>query len=120
MSHDDAIHITIPGSAADPRDADVPDGVVIHRVPHLHPDDVTSINGVPVTSVARTLVDLAEEMAKAELIATFRRAQQLELLDLDAVRASARRVEWRPSLALLHQVIDELAGEADAGPEATG
>jgi hypothetical protein len=32
------------------------------------------------------------------------------LLDIDAVRASAARVEWRPSLTMLHQGVDEFAG----------
>ncbi|MDQ3769325.1 MAG: hypothetical protein M3370_07615 [Actinomycetota bacterium] len=103
------VHITIPGSTADPRDPDLADGIVIHRVPHLHPDDVTTVDGLPVTTVARTLVDLAEDMSKDELRGVFLRAAELDVLDLDAVRASAGRVEWRPSLAMLHEVIDEFA-----------
>ncbi|MGI8730608.1 MAG: hypothetical protein ACR2LK_11575 [Solirubrobacteraceae bacterium] len=106
MRHDDPIHITIPASADDPRGLDEIEGVIIHRVPELHPDDVTVLDGIPVTTVARTLVDLAEDMTRAELRATFARAAQLGLLDLDAVRASAARVEWRPSLAMLHDVIE--------------
>lgn len=81
----------------------------MHRVPHLHPDDVTVVDGLPVTTVARTLVDLAEEMTQAELRAAFANAEKRGLLDLEAVRASASRVEWRPSLALLHAVIEEFA-----------
>jgi len=108
MSFDDEpIHITIPGSAADPREFNAPDGVVIHRVPHLHPDDIAVVDGVPVTSVARTLVDLAEDTSIDELREIFARARERGLLDIDAVRASAARVEWRPSLAMLHVVIAE-------------
>ena len=47
MPFDDQIHITIPGSAADPRYDDAPEGVVIHRVPFMHPDDVTVVNSDP-------------------------------------------------------------------------
>lgn len=103
------VHVTIPGSPADPRDPAPAHGLVIHRVPHLHPDDVTIVDGIPVTTVARTLVDLAEDMSKDELRGVFMRAAELEVLDVDAVRASAGRVEWRPSLAMLHEVIEEFA-----------
>lgn len=113
MSSYPPIHVTIPADGTDPREAIAPAGVVIHRVPHLHPDDVTVVDGLRVTSVARTLVDLAEDMSKDELRAVFRRAAEQGRLDLDAVRASAARVEWRPSLAMLHEVIEEFA---QAGP----
>ena len=105
-SHDEPIHVTVPRSGADPRSLpDPPPGVVIHYVPELHPDDVTTIDGIPVTSVARTLVDLADVMTRDELRATFARARELGLLDIDAVAASAARVEWRPSLAMLYAVM---------------
>ncbi len=101
------IHITIPGTDVDPRLPETIDGVVIHRVPHLHPDDVTVVDGIPVTSVARTIVDCAGDMSIDEVRAMFATARQRGLLDLEAVRASVARVEWRPSLAMLNEVIDE-------------
>lgn len=73
------------------------------------PTTVAIVDGLPVTSVARTLVDLAQDMAKDELRSVFMRAAELGLLDLDAVRACAGRVEWRPSLAMVHEVIEEFA-----------
>ena len=112
MSHHDAhrIDITIAGSPGDPRALTAPDGVVIHRVPHLHPDDVVTLpNGLRVTSVARTLVDLAEDMNKEELRATFETARRRGLLDIEAVRAARAGVEWRPSLPMLDEVIAEFA-----------
>ena len=109
--HYEPIHVTVPGYTGDPRSAsEPPPGVVIHRVPELHPDDVTVIDGIPCTSVARTLVDLAEVMSHAELRATFARAREMGLLDIEAVKASAARVEWRPSLAMLYAVIAEFGG----------
>lgn len=107
MDYDQPIHITIPGSAEDPRDVATLDGIVVHRVPSLHPDDVTVVDGIPVTSVARTLVDLADVASIDELRGFFRAARERGLLDLAAVRASAARVEWRPSLAVLQRVIEE-------------
>jgi hypothetical protein len=102
------IHITVQGDAADPRLArEAPPGIVIHRSPPLHPDDLAEVNGIPVTSLARTLVDLAECSDEDELRGYFVRAQRLHGLDIAAVRASADRAEWRPSLPMLYRVIEE-------------
>jgi hypothetical protein len=80
---------------------------VIHRGQPLHPDDVTTHNGIPVTSPSRTLIDCAEFMTVSELRATFARAREIGLLDAEALRAARERVEWRPSLAILDEVIQE-------------
>jgi hypothetical protein len=111
MTHGDCppIDVTVPGSTADPREeAPAPEGVRIHRVPSLHPEDVVTLpNGLRVTSVARTLVDLAEDMTRDELRDTFATARRRGLLDMDALKRSRARVEWRPSLAMLDSVIAE-------------
>jgi hypothetical protein len=104
------IDVVVPGSADDPRlDESIP-GVRLHRVPAMHPDDITEVNGIPVTSPSRTLIDLAEVMPVDELRATFARAREIGLLDPDALRAARARVEWRPSLAMLDEVIEEFCG----------
>ncbi len=104
------IHVIVPGSADDPRDAASIPGVVIHRQPPLHPDDLTTFNGIPVTTPSRTLIDLAEVMTVPELREAFARAREIGLLDPDALRAARARVEWRPSLAMLDEVIAEFCG----------
>lgn len=104
------IDITIAGSPEDPRAQTASEGIVIHRVPQLHPDDVVTLpSGLRVTSVARTLVDLAEGMDRDELRSTFETARRRGLLDVEAVRASRARVEWRPSLPMLDDVIAEFS-----------
>jgi hypothetical protein len=108
--YDLPIDVTIAGSPDDPRDQAAPDGVAIHRVPHLHPDDVVTLpGGLRVTSVARTLVDLAEVMSQDELRETFETARRRGMLDMEAVQASRARVEWRPSLQMLDEVIAEFS-----------
>jgi len=105
---DELIHITIPGSPDDPRVGfSPPPGVVVHFSPTLHPEDVTVVNGLSVTSPARTLVDLAEACDGGELRVAFGRARELGLLDMAALRRARARVEWRPSLALFDEVIAE-------------
>ena len=102
--------VTVPGSADDPRiDTSIP-GVRIHRVPPLHPDDLTVYKGIPVTSLSRTLIDCAEVVPVDELREMFARAQAQGLLDPEAMRASRARVEWRPSLKMLDEVIEEFCG----------
>jgi len=102
------IHITVAGSPGDPRGAhtNVP-GVRSHRAPALHPDDLTVVDGLPVTSISRTLVDLAEILPHDELREVFAEASARGLLDMDAVEASYARVEWRTSLRMLREVMDE-------------
>ena len=82
-------------------------------MPALHPDDVVTLpSGLRVTSVARTLIDLAEEMTQDELRDAFAIAREKGLLDMDALRRSRQRVEWRPSLRMLDEVIDEFQDQA--------
>jgi predicted transcriptional regulator of viral defense system len=110
---DDVVHITIAGSPEDPRAGpeELP-GVVVHYSPSLHPEDVTVVDGIPVTTPARTLVDCAEDMSRDELRAAFRQFMELGLLDMEALRRARARVEWRPSLSMLDEVIAEFS---DAG-----
>ena len=104
------IHVTVPGRSDDPRDlVPAPLGIVVHYAPPLNPDDLSVVEGIPCTSVARTLVDCAEVMRREELVELFREPQNRGMLDIRAVSASRARVEWRPSLAMLDEVIDEFS-----------
>ena len=110
MDDTEPIHVYIAADPGDPRiGRDLPNGVVAHRGPELHPDDVTVIEGIPVTSVARTLIDMAEVADKDELRAYFASAREQGLLDLESLAAARARVEWRPSLAMLDDVIAEFS-----------
>ena len=102
------IHVTVPGHPGDPRSpVEAHPGIVVHYAPPLHPDDLDVVRGIPVTSVSRTLIDMAEEADERELREIWRRARAMGLLDQEALLASRSRVEWRPSLGLVDQLIDE-------------
>jgi peptide subunit release factor 1 (eRF1) len=105
--HHEPIHITVPAGPLDPREPLPPDppGIVIHRVPALHPDDMDVVDGIPCTSVARTLIDCAQDATREELRAMMLRAIELGLFDLEAIEASLARVEWRPSLEMFREVL---------------
>lgn len=108
--HKEPIHVTIPGSPADPRDDRSIPGIVIHRSPPLHPDDVWIVDGLRITSPSRTLIDCAEDCDADELRAMFVAAAARGLLDPAALRAARARVEWRPSLAMFDAVMAEFCG----------
>jgi len=102
------IHVLVPGCPDDPRNPRyVPPGVVIHYTPELHPDDVKIVRGVRVTSVPRTLIDCAEDADVVELRSMFAAARAKGLLDRAEFEASLGRVEWRPSLPLVRELMEE-------------
>jgi predicted transcriptional regulator of viral defense system len=70
-------------------------GIRIHRATLLSTADVTAVDGVPVTTVARTLVDLAGVVAPDHLAKALSEAERLNLLDLRAIRAASARAAGR-------------------------
>jgi len=69
------IHLTAPTRQRLRRD------FVVHFA-RLHPDDVTIVGGIPVTSPARTVLDLAAEESARGLARLLERADERGLLDL--------------------------------------
>ena len=109
--HDEPIHITVPGRGDDPRaPIDAPPGVVIHYVPELDPRDVTVLDGMRVTTPARTLIDLAQSAPIDELRPIWRRAFDRGLVTVADIEDSLARVEWRPSLAVVRRLMAEFDG----------
>ncbi|HEU5253433.1 MAG TPA: DUF559 domain-containing protein [Solirubrobacterales bacterium] len=64
------------------------DGIRFHRVRPPRPDERGSVDGIPCTSPARTLVDLAGTVGNRTLRSCFERAAQRRLLDVPAIEAS--------------------------------
>jgi len=61
----------------------------------LHEEDVTTVRGVPTTSPARTLVDLAPMLTAGQLQATLGEADRRRLLDVGATHRALRRLRTR-------------------------
>ena len=61
-------------------------GLFLHQPRGLSPHEVAVIDGIPVTSVTRTLVDLATMLDYDQLKRAFQAAQRLHLLDVSALR----------------------------------
>jgi hypothetical protein len=90
-----------------PRSVGSRPGIDIHRVRHLHPDDCTIHEGIPITTVARTLLDLAEVVRPREVERCFDEAERLRLLDLRAVEAVCARGHGRRGLKLLRPLLED-------------
>lgn len=84
------IDVTVPG----PRRGDA--RIRAHRVRALDPADTTRVDGIPVTTVARTLVDLAAILAHDHLARAINEAERRGLLDIVALDAARDRVRNRP------------------------
>jgi very-short-patch-repair endonuclease len=84
--------------------------VRIHRARSLDPQDVTTVRGIPVTTVARTLVDLADVVPVDHLAKAMDEAERLRLFDLRAIRAASARARGRrgPGPQRLARALQEL------------
>ncbi len=63
-------------------------GVLVHRRPSLRSRDVTSHDGIPVTTPVRTLIDLATRLDSRALERAINEADRLELTDPEALFAA--------------------------------
>jgi hypothetical protein len=92
------VHVTVASSR---RAA----GLWVHRARRLHLDDVTVKKGIPVTTVARTLVDLTDVLGSDRVLRAIREAEFLRLLDHQALNAAVKRAHGRKRLTVLKKAI---------------
>jgi very-short-patch-repair endonuclease len=86
-------------------------GVEVHTSPTLRAADITRVNAIPCTSVARTLLDLADVVPRRQLERALEQAQVLrvfDLADLDDVLAHA---DGRRGAGVLQALLAELQDE---------
>lgn len=96
------IDVTIPRRSALCRA-----GIDVHRAPSLQAQDVTVVDNIPCTSVARTLFDLAEVVARRPLERAFDESEVRELFDLRAIEDQLARNPTRPGAALIKRLLEE-------------
>ena len=96
------IDITAPGSRGRARD-----GIRVHSSTTLLPHDVTVIDGIPCTCLARTLLDIAEAGTRREVERAIDRAEQQRLLDMRALDDVLARADGRRGAKLLRAVLSE-------------
>jgi predicted transcriptional regulator of viral defense system len=86
----------------------IPVGIEAHRDGSLTDDDRTMHRGVPCTTVARTLLDLAAVVPIWELRKAISEAEVLRLLDHGATRRLIKRSRGRRGVARLRMILDEI------------
>lgn len=87
-------------------------GIAIHRPRGLGPEDVTTHDAIPCTSVARTLLDLATILPAHALARVCEQAEILRVLDMREVDALIARQPRRPGVPALRHA---LAHHAETG-----
>lgn len=80
-------------------------GVRVHRCRRLDPRDVTVREGIPVTTVARTLVDLADVLTPEQLANVVHEAAFRERFHAVATRRAMARANGRRNLTVLDRAL---------------
>jgi REase_MTES_1575 len=99
------IDVTFAGPSARSRP-----GIDVHRSTTLEPADLTTIDGIPCTSLARTLLDLAEVVSERAVEKAINEAEVLRTFDLRAVEEVLSRAAGRRGAAVLRRVLAEYDG----------
>ncbi len=81
------------------------DGIVVHRSRCLHDEDRDAVRGIPVTSVARTIVDLAEVLDETRLVQAVKEAEIRRSFDLNAIERVLARANGRAGRHRLTKVL---------------
>lgn len=97
------VHVSVPGRPP----ARKLEGVVVHRPRRLDPADLTRVDGLPVTTIARTLLDLAGSESRDRLHGIAEAAERRDLLDLEDLRTCIARNPGRRGIAALGGLLDD-------------
>lgn len=81
-------------------------GIRVHRLRTLRVDEVTSLDGIPITTPARTLYDLASTVAPRELERALAEALALRLTTLSAIRKLLKHHPRGRGTARLRALVD--------------
>jgi Protein of unknown function (DUF559)/Transcriptional regulator, AbiEi antitoxin len=84
-------------------------GIDVHRTRRLQPEDTTKVAGIPCTTVARTLLDLAEVVNRRQVERACDQADLERLLDATALDAVLSRANGRRGAPVLYAILDEYA-----------
>jgi very-short-patch-repair endonuclease len=82
-------------------------GLRVRGRPTLAEEDVASIDGIPVTGVVRTLIDLATELGPLALERAVNEADKRDLIDPEALRSTLDRYAGEPGAPLLRKLLDK-------------
>jgi len=88
-----------------------PRGVAVHGTRSLQDEERTTHHGIPCTTVARTIVDLAGALSEHDLRRLVERSVVLRLFDRGALEASLARANGRRGAGTLRRILAEFVDE---------
>jgi very-short-patch-repair endonuclease len=96
----DRIHVSVVGRSIAPRD-----GVRLHRIAGFEPGETTKMRDIPLTSVARTICDLAGTESTDEVETAFQEALYRDIVTPRAVAAVVAREPRRRGAAAIRALL---------------
>jgi very-short-patch-repair endonuclease len=97
-----APHVSVPTQAG----RLTPEGAVLHRCATLAPEDVEEIDGLRVTTLRRTFLDLSLVVSATELRVLLREAEYRHHIDLAELRRSIEEPRKSPRHGRLRRTLD--------------
>lgn len=89
-------------------------GVIVHRPRRIDPEDRVRIDGLPMTSIPRTMLDLAQMLPVPRMESVMEEADRRDLLDLDAVRDVMLRYRGHRGCKPLGRIVAAYLSTPDA------
>jgi very-short-patch-repair endonuclease len=102
QSNRSRVDVTAPGRRGRGRR-----GIEVHSAATLRPCDVEKVDGIPCTTVARTLLDLADVVSARQLERACEQADRLQVFDLRAINEQLARANGRRGAATLRAILAE-------------
>jgi very-short-patch-repair endonuclease len=81
-------------------------GIVVHRQTHFEREKCRTVDSIPVTDPASTLVDLASCATREQLEIAVNEADRLDLIDPESLREAIEPLPPRPGLGKLRTLLD--------------
>lgn len=109
---DRAVHDLPPEVTVPRRKRPRIEGIRVHRMRDLRPDEVTTLHGIPITTPARTLLDIAETMTAREVEQALAKALRMRLVTLQEMHEMVNRHPKHRGAPLLRQLLGSERGPA--------
>jgi very-short-patch-repair endonuclease len=81
-------------------------GILVHRRSRLSSDDIAEHEGIPVTSLLLTFVDIAARLERGSIEAAINEADKRELIDPEELRSRIDQMPPRPGIRKLRETLD--------------
>jgi very-short-patch-repair endonuclease len=106
------VDVTVPGTSRRSHK-----GICLHRTRALDAEDTAEMDGIPITSVARTIVDLGSILNPQRHLRVLEQAERAGILNLPAINRAIERHPTRQGTRALRVLLEEYVGAAPTRSE---